>query len=199
MISRKEAKEQGLTRYFSGQTCVHGHTDERLTSTGACITCATKYSKKWKIDNRDAKLVADKKYYSANKDLIQEKQKDYRTSQKEHFWRVRHTYIAANKQKVLGYKAAWKKRNLAKVTFDTVKRNTAKLQRTPTWLTDFDLLKMQCMYSISAMLTRENKEPWHVDHIIPLRGENVSGLHVPSNLQVMRGVDNMKKSNQYGS
>ena len=199
MISRKEAKEQGLTRYFSGQTCVHGHTDERLTSTGACIICVAKYSKKWKIDNHKAKLVSCKRYYAENKELIVKKQKVYRTEQKEHFWQVRNGYIDAKREKVNAYKAAWKKRNLAKVTFDTVKRNTAKLHRTPAWLTDFDLLKMQCMYSISAMLTRENKEPWHVDHIIPLQGKNVSGLHVPSNLQVMRGVDNMKKNNQYGS
>ncbi len=79
----------------------------------------------------------------------------------------------------------------------TAKRRAARIQRTPKWLTEFDLLKIKCMYSISAMLTRENKEPWHVDHIIPLQGELVSGLHVLSNLQVMRGIENSSKRNLY--
>ena len=62
---------------------------------------------------------------------------------------------------------------------------------------DFDKLKIKCMYSIAAMLTRENKEPWHIDHIIPLQGKMVSGLHVPSNLQVMLGSENIGKKNKF--
>ena len=58
-------------------------------------------------------------------------------------------------------------------------------------------LKIKCMYSIAAMLTRENKEPWHIDHIIPLQGKMVSGLHVPSNLQVMLGSENIGKKNKF--
>ena len=53
------------------------------------------------------------------------------------------------------------------------------------------------MYQLAAMYTRENNEPWHVDHVIPLQGEFVSGLHVPRNLRVLRGLDNIKKKNKY--
>ena len=47
------------------------------------------------------------------------------------------------------------------------------------------------------MLTRENKESWHVDHIIPLHGKNVSGLHVPSNLWFVKGSENISKNNKF--
>jgi hypothetical protein len=39
--------------------------------------------------------------------------------------------------------------------------------------------------------------PWHVDHIIPLQGEMVSGLHVPNNIQVIPWIDNVRKANSF--
>lgn len=78
-----------------------------------------------------------------------------------------------------------------------VKRKAAKLQRTPAWLTDFDLLHIQCLYQVAAMRTRESGYEWHVDHVIPLQGKTVSGLHVPLNLRVIPAADNLQKSNKY--
>ena len=106
-------------------------------------------------------------------------------------------YYYADHEKSKSKQLIRQKLRLPKVAAYEALRRSEKLKRTPAWLTDFDKLKIQCFYSVASMLTRENKEPWHVDHIVPLQGELVSGLHVPNNLQFMRGVDNISKHNNF--
>jgi hypothetical protein len=79
----------------------------------------------------------------------------------------------------------------------TRKRQLAKLNRIPKWLTESDWLNIKCKYSVAAMLSRESGKKYHVDHIIPLQGKLVSGLHVPSNIQVIPAIENVKKSNKH--
>lgn len=93
--------------------------------------------------------------------------------------------------------SAWKKANPAKVIANTTKRKKHIKLRTPAWLSKNDHKVIWGFYAIAAMLTKHNNEPWEVDHIIPLLGKKVSGLHIPSNLQLLRSSDNLKKSNQF--
>jgi hypothetical protein len=79
----------------------------------------------------------------------------------------------------------------------TVFRRLAKLQRTPAWLTDIDHERIGNEYKLAALLTKVTSSSWHVDHIIPLQGKMVSGLHVPSNLRVLPATENIRKSNFY--
>lgn len=76
-------------------------------------------------------------------------------------------------------------------------RKTYKLRvqrQCPAWA---DRFAIDAMYEIAARLRQETGLDWHVDHIIPLKGEIVSGLHVHTNLQIMLGADNMSKGNRF--
>jgi hypothetical protein len=56
---------------------------------------------------------------------------------------------------------------------------------------------MEQAYELAALRTRMFGFAWHVDHIIPLQGKIVSGLHTPYNLRVIPGVENVRKGAQY--
>lgn len=79
------------------------------------------------------------------------------------------------------------KENKEYMAFKSSKRRAAKLQRTPTWS---DLEKIKEIYNNCP-------EGHHVDHIIPLQGEKVSGLHIPENLQYLTVEENLKKGNKF--
>ena len=76
-------------------------------------------------------------------------------------------------------------------------RRAAKLQRTPAWLTDKHRKEIAAIYKRAAQITARTGIAHHVDHILPLQGKNISGLHVPSNLQILTETENKSKGNTY--
>jgi hypothetical protein len=118
------------------------------------------------------------KYRELNRDLVNER----RRASKETNRKSTARWIKANS----GVVNAWNK-----------KRYASKKQRTPAWLTSVDFERMENEYRLAALQTKITKTIWHVDHIIPLQGENVCGLHVPTNLKAIPGMDNLRKSNRY--
>jgi len=94
-------------------------------------------------------------------------------------------------------KAAWARKNPARVLGWTRQRQLAKINRTPAWLTDDDRWMIDQAYELAALRTQVFGFMWHVDHIFPLQGRTVSGLHTPYNLQVIPGAENLRKGNRF--
>jgi hypothetical protein len=90
----------------------------------------------------------------------------------------------------------WKKNNAGHNSAIMAKRRADKIQRTPAWMTKEQLAAIDKLYKQAAWLTRITGVRWHVDHIVPLKGKNVSGLHIPDNLQVIPAWENIKKGNK---
>ena len=74
------------------------------------------------------------------------------------------------------------------------KRRSAELLRIPKWADHWAIVQV---YAEARKLTRSTGVTHHVDHIIPLQGKMVSGLHVADNLQVLPGTDNIRKGNRF--
>lgn len=105
-------------------------------------------------------------------------------------WRV------ANKDYHRAYKKQWRKDNpeLAK---SYVSSRRAKFRNaTPKWLTKKQKVEIRQFYVEAQKLKQITGKEHHVDHIIPLHGVNVSGLHVPWNLQILEASANMIKGNK---
>jgi hypothetical protein len=89
------------------------------------------------------------------------------------------------------------KLNPERYAANAAKYRAIKLQRTPAWLNKADLMAMRQFYVLAAQKTKASGFSWHVDHIVPLQGASVSGLHVPSNLQVIPAAQNIAKHNRF--
>jgi hypothetical protein len=99
-------------------------------------------------------------------------------------------YVKNNPESVRGSKRKWSQANNKKVLANTRKYQSAKLKAVPMWLTDGELKEIELFYINCP-------KGYEVDHIIPLQGKNVCGLHVLSNLQYLKASENRKKSNKY--
>ena len=101
-----------------------------------------------------------------------------------------------NREHVNKYNEQWRKDNPHKHAARQRKRAASKLFATPPWLTKDQEQEMQSLYALCKKFEALFKVNYHVDHIVPLKGKNVCGLHVPWNLQILEEKFNLRKSNK---
>ncbi len=123
----------------------------------------------------------------ANKTKVKDPDKYYESNK---VWRQN------NPDKSASYTQKYIAKNKGERNLWTANYRSAKDARQPKWLNAGQLFEMESVYNYCAAL-RNVSLNYHVDHIVPLRGDNVSGLHVPWNLQVMTGSENMSKGNRF--
>jgi len=105
----------------------------------------------------------------------------------------------SNKDKVLDRSQRYYKTNKPDFIARAAKRRSRKIKATPDWLTETHHREIQEFYWLAQDLKSITGESYHVDHIVPLKGKSVCGLHVPWNLQVLPADLNLSKGNKYGN
>lgn len=105
-------------------------------------------------------------------------------------------YRTNNPEKVREISLKSKRKHSGRVNAENMARHLAKTQQTPRWLSDTQRKEIRSFYIEAQRLKALTGIQFHVDHIIPISGEAVRGLHVPWNLQVLPYYDNISKGNK---
>lgn len=140
-----------------------------------CKFCKNAYVKSWVEQNKSRKKNCDREYYKVHRAKFIERAA---------LWK------ANNKEKVLECNRKYKKLHSREHLAGCRRYKAAKKGAVPPWLTIEQWLQIKTFYINCP-------KGFHVDHIVPLQGENVSGLHVPWNLQLLPAVENYRKNNKF--
>lgn len=172
------ARQSGATKY-RGKPCKYGHSGERYTRSAQCVGCQLLKSKTRRHANPAYFAAASAKWRHAHP---QQALLSGRNSHKK------------NRAHRIAFSSRYKKLNRARLTALQMKRHAGKLKRTPPWA---NTQAIDHFYREARRLTLETGIRHVVDHIIPLQGRTVSGLHVEQNLQVLTFSANASKWNRY--
>jgi hypothetical protein len=164
-------------KYFTGKPCVRGHIAERFEKTGICVEC-----------NREKAAARRQTHPEESRAYVQAAWQKYAERYREGHNRATREWRAANPEQAKAIRdRAAKKLGRAYWRAAQSKRRAAEQQRIPPWA---DLQAISRIYAACP-------EGHHVDHVIPLRGPTVSGLHVETNLQYLPAKANQQKSNKF--
>lgn len=183
--SGKACKTCGVMKGLGEYHCNRLARDGRSNT---CKTCATARAKAWQANNKervrarylgDAYRARSREHYARNREARKAKDKAWRERNPEKFKASCRRWLA----KQPGY-------NSNHVRLRRLREKRAMLSCL-TWR------DVRPFYALAAKLTKETGIEHHVDHIIPINSPVVCGLHVPANLQVIRGDENRRKRNRF--
>jgi hypothetical protein len=148
-----------------------------------CKPCLFIQTYNWKSRNKEKVLEIVRK--SMRKTYLENPQKILERGLR---WR------AANREWVKNYNSKYLQDNPEKIAVHRRLREGSVKQQTPPWANKKEIRQF---YAKAKQLTRETGILYTVDHIIPLQGETVSGLHVETNMQLLTKSENCRKKNKY--
>ena len=164
-----------------------------------CRACASLVDAAYRAANRDKIAASRAAHYAANRDKIAASVAAYRAANPEAAAARHAAWVRANREHNNAMKAAWARANPpepAKAAAKNARRRAAKERATPTWA-NLDLVA--AYYVMAEAMTKGSGVPHEVDHIEPLHGKHVCGLHNEFNLQVLPAKVNRGKGNRPSS
>lgn len=134
-----------------------------------------------------------------NPEIYAERNKNYflREDVKQKMRETTKRWVAANPERKRQMDVEFAEKNKALVTSYKAKRRATLRQAMPSWLTQDQILQIRAIYAEAKRLSDETGIPHDVDHIVPLAGKIVSGLHVPWNLRAIPKIENNRRPRIY--
>jgi hypothetical protein len=123
--------------------------------------------------------------------------RDYGQKNKQKVAEKSKMWIAKNKERAALNRRLWKQKNADLNRFYSLNRIASKKNRTMKWDKELTDLVMKEAHHLAKLREAVTGFKWHVDHVIPMNGKSVSGLHVWNNIQVIPASANVQKHNSY--
>lgn len=144
----------------------------------------------WREANRDKTRAAQARYYAANKDLCEERVAVCHKNNREYYTAKAVAWSKANREHVLALRRTRYKENQGAEIARVLNRR-GKLRQNLANLSLAERAEVEGFYFFCQLFPG-----FEVDHVIPLNGKEVCGLHTPTNLQVLTRAENARKGNK---
>lgn len=213
VISRKEAKAQGLKFYFTGKTCKFGHVTERYAGNGVCVECHSGQQAEYRQNNKKLLAGYNAEYQKNNKKRLSVYSAEYRANNKDRISERDAKYRANNKERISEYNAEWYQNNkerkseyereryandpyfkAAKSIRDNLRRVLEATNGKKSGQT-FEIagyspaeLKEHIEKQFTDGMTWNNHGEWHIDHIKPVAAFIEEGETNPSVINALSNL-----------
>lgn len=161
-----------------------------------CSACCRARAKAYREANPEKAKAAVIKCVKERRDVYNRKKREYAKIHSQAAVRRAREWNIKNPEAIRVCRKNWKVHNKHKINSYTAKRRAKLINATPKWLKKEQLQEIEGFYESARERYLETGVRFHVDHIVPLNGKTVCGLHVPWNLQILPEKENLSKSNK---
>ena len=202
IITRKEAQAQGLTHYFTGKPCKHGHLEKRFASSGQCTVCLANHDRRYRSDPKGARNQQS----LANQNRKMRENPEFVAARREHARRHREAFKAIHGMSRTAFyyrnDPQYKAAHICRCRVRQMIRVHGGVKSSAT----FDLVGCTVQELMAHLekgfaygMTWENMGEWHIDHIVPCASfdltdpEQQKACFHWSNLQPLWAEENIRK------
>lgn len=189
-MNSKTCTKCGVAKFVS-EFCADKRAKSGVSS--RCKSCANAHTAAWQKVNLDKGRARAARWRKANPDKSRASTQKWRDSNRERHLAYKLMWNKENPEQAL----AWRKLNPYKLAKVTANRRARMANATPAWFSEFDEFAVEEAYELAVRRQITTGVVWSVDHVVPISGKTVCGLHIGVNLQLLPSVLNSSKGNRH--